>query len=277
MQIVEANEARIPSLGFGTYLLEGQSVVDMVSHALNVGYRHVDTAQVYGNESEVGRGIEASSVDREEVFLTTKVWVDYFAAGDLPASVDESLSKLRTDYVDLLLLHWPHPEVPLSETLGALNEVRAAGKTKHIGVSNFTTKLISEAVELSEAPLVTNQVEYHPFLDQTPVLETLRANGMSLTAYSPLARGKVLEADTITEIARDHGKTNSQVALRWLVQQDGVIAIPKASRAERVEENFDIFDFELSDEEMHRISGLATPEGRLISPSNLAPEWDIAS
>jgi 2,5-diketo-D-gluconate reductase B len=274
MQVVEANGASIPVLGFGTFRLEEREARRMVDTALGIGYRHIDTAQVYENEAGVGQAIEGSSVSREEVFLTTKVWVDSFDRKSLPNSVDESLGKLRTEYVDLLLLHWPNPEVPLAETLEALNRVREEGKTRHIGVSNFTTRLLAEAVELSEAPLAANQVEYHPFLDQSRLLAAVRQNGMALTAYSPLARGKVAQDRTLQEIGERHGKTPAQVALRWLIQQEGVNAIPKASSRERAASNFDIFDFELSEEEMETIGGLRSPDGRLTSPAGLAPEWD---
>lgn len=277
MKIVEANGARIPAIGFGTFQMAGQNVTDMVKYALGIGYRHVDTAQMYENETEVGRGISESGVSREDVFLTTKISPNNFDPKDLVSSADESLRQLDTDYVDLLLLHWPNPDGDIAGTIEALNEVYSTGKAKSIGVSNYTTKLIQQAVEASDAPLVTDQVEYHPFLDQSPVLDTLRKNGLSLTAYSPLARGKVLEDETISSIAAEKGKTNTQVTLRWLVQQEQVIAIPKASSEKRVEENFDIFDFELSGEEMGRISALANPEGRLINPGSLAPEWDVAS
>ncbi|WP_273841982.1 aldo/keto reductase [Rubrobacter calidifluminis] len=274
MQKVKANGAEIPVLGFGTYRLPEGDAERMVSHALGVGYRHVDTAQMYGNEAGVGRALESSGVGREEFFLTTKVWPDRFRHDDLLNSVDESLRRLRTEYVDLLLLHWPNPEVPLEETIGALNEVRSAGKTRHIGVSNFTTKLVERAVSLSEAPLVTDQVEYHPYLDQSKLFGKLRSEGMALTAYSPLAKGRVQEDETLREIGSSHGKSPGQVALRWLIQQEGVVAIPKTSNPGRAEENFDIFDFELSQEEMERISFLARPDGRITSPAGLAPEWD---
>lgn len=274
MQVVEANGASIPVLGFGTFRLDEREARRMVDTALGIGYRHIDTAQVYENEAGVGQAIEGSSVSREEVFLTTKVWVDSFDRKSLPNSVDESLGKLRTEYVDLLLLHWPNPEVPLAETLEALNRVREEGKTRHIGVSNFTTRLLAEAVEFSEAPLAANQVEYHPFLDQSRLLAAVRQNGMALTAYSPLARGKVAQDRTLQEIGERHGKTPAQVALRWLIQQEGVNAIPKASSRERAASNFDIFDFELSEEEMETIGGLRSPDGRLTSPAGLAPEWD---
>lgn len=271
---VDANGAAIPAIGFGTYRMPGADVLRMVPAALKLGYRHVDTAQIYGNESEVGEAIAGSGVRREDVFLTTKVWVDKYAHADLIASVDESLGKLRTDYIDLLLLHWPKSPVPLAERIGALNEVRDAGKVRHIGVSNFSTALMAEAVSLSKAPIVTNQIEYHPYLDQTVVLEAARRSGMSITAYYAMADGKVIGDPAIKAIAAAHGKSEAQVVLRWLVQQDGVIALSKTVSEDRLRSNFDIFDFVLSETEMQALHALARPDGRIVNPGHLAPDWD---
>lgn len=271
--IVEANGAAIPAIGFGTWQLRGETATMGVLEALKVGYRHVDTAQIYDNEPEVGEGLRASDVRREDVFLTTKVWTDRYHDGDLQRSVEESLRKLSTPYVDLLLLHWPNPDVPLVETIKALSTVHAAGLARAIGVSNFTSAQVAEAAELAGAPLATNQVEYHPYLDQSAVFAATGPRGMALTAYSPIAQGKVAKDATIGAIAEAHGKTPSQVTLRWLIQQDGVIAIPRSSKPERIAENFDLFDFELTDEEMGRISALRSRDGRITSPS-WAPAWD---
>ncbi|MCX8282378.1 aldo/keto reductase [Phyllobacterium sp. 0TCS1.6C] len=271
---VDANGAAIPAIGFGTYRMPGADVLRMVPAALKLGYRHVDTAQIYGNESEVGEAIAGSGVRREDVFLTTKVWVDKYAHADLIASVDESLGKLRTDYIDLLLLHWPKSPVPLAERIGALNEVRDAGKVRHIGVSNFSTALMAEAVSLSKAPIVTNQIEYHPYLDQTVVLEAARRSGMSITAYYAMADGKVIGDPAIKAIAAAHGKSEAQVVLRWLVQQDGVIALSKTVSEDRLRSNFDIFDFVLSETQMQALHALARPDGRIVNPGHLAPDWD---
>lgn len=274
MKVVQANGAEIPALGFGTFEIHGQRAEEMTHHALEVGYRHVDTAQAYENEAEVGQAIERSPVDRRDIFLTTKILPQDFGRRDLPVAMERSLDQLGTDYVDLVLLHWPNPDIPMAETMEALREVREGGYARHIGVSNFTVALLNEAVAHSEVPLVTNQVEYHPFLSQAPVLETARKQGMSLTAYSPLAKGDVARDDTLQRIGDAHGKSAAQVALRWLVQQDGVVAIPKTSNPERCEANFQIFDFELSDEEMVQIHDLAHPDGRYVNPPGLAPEWD---
>lgn len=276
MDAIEAGGARIPRIGFGTFELEPQVAYARVGDALAAGYRHIDTAQIYGNEAAVGAAIRESGVPRDQIFLTTKVWVDRFRDGDLQRSAEESLERLGLDYVDLLLLHWPNPQVALAETIGALNDARRRGLTRHIGVSNFTVALIGEAAAASEAPLVTDQVEYHPYLSQAPVREALARRGMALTAYCPLGKGRVLKDPVIGRIAREHGKDAAQVVLRWHYQQPDVVAIPRSSKAERVRSNLDIFDFELGESEMAAISALARPDGRVISPAGLAPAWDNA-
>ncbi len=273
MIIVEANGTRIPAIGFGTWDLPQERVQALVEHAIATGYRHVDTAQMYRNEREVGAGLKGSGVKRDEIFLTTKIWPDQFRADDLKRAADERLKLLGVDAVDLLLLHWPAKDVPLAETIQALNEIRDSGKARHIGVSNFTAAMVDEAVRLSAAPLVTNQVEYHPYLSQTKVMGALRRHGMSLTAYCPIARGKVLADPVIGEVAEAHGRSATQVTLRWLVQQAGVVAIPRSSNEARIAENLAVFDFALSDEEMSRISALGSPEGRMVNGA-FAPVWD---
>jgi diketogulonate reductase-like aldo/keto reductase len=188
--------------------------------------------------------------------------------------VDESLSKLKTDYVDLLLLHWPQSEMPFADRIGALNELRQAGKVRNIGVSNFSTALMAEAVKLSDAPIVNNQVEYHPYLDQTKVLAEAAKTGMSVTAYYLMADGAVPKDETLKDIGAKHGKTGAQVVLRWAVQQKDVIALSKTATESRLPENFEIFDFELSEDEMQAVHKLARPDGRIVNPGHLAPEWD---
>ncbi|MCG5240517.1 aldo/keto reductase [Azospirillum doebereinerae] len=274
MHTVTANGAAIPALGFGTFRVDKADTLRMVPHVLKLGYRHIDTAQIYGNEAEVGEGIANSGVPRGEVFLTTKVWVDKYRHDDFLRSVDDSLAKLRTDYVDLLLLHWPNEAVPLAEQIGALNAVRAAGKVRHIGVSNFSTALMAEAARLSDSPLVTNQVEYHPYLSQKPVLDAARKAGLSVTAYYAMADGKVLTDKVLAGIGARHGKSVAQVVLRWLIQQDGVVALSKTVGETRAAENLAVFDFELSAGEMAAIHALAEPKGRIVSPQGLAPAWD---
>lgn len=276
MKIVSANGASIPTLGFGTFRVPGPDAERMVSNVLAAGYRQIDTAQIYGNEAEVGDGIRRSGVARGDLFLTTKVWIENYKHDAFIASVDESLKKLRTDYVDLLLLHWPNEAVPLAEQIGALNEVAKAGKVRHIGVSNVNTDLMREAVKLSSLPIVTNQVEYHPYIDQTPILRAASQLDMSLTAYYAMADGKVLKDPMLQEIAAKHGKSIAQIVLRWIVQQD-VIALSKTVSEERAKENAAIFDFALTADEMAAIHGLARADGRLVSPDGLAPVWDKAA
>jgi len=237
-----------------------------------MGYRHVDTAQAYGNEEGVGTGIQNAEVSREDIWLTTKVWRDNLNKENLKDSVEESLEKLKTDYVDLLLIHWPFREMDLEAVLEEMNELVEEGKARNIGISNFTSEQIREAQELSDHDLLTNQVEYHPFLNQDEVLEKCREHDMMLTAYSPLARGDVLGNEVLQEIGEKYGKSEVQVALRWLIQQKKVCAIPKATSVEHQEANLNIFDFELSTEEMAQISDLARND-RKVDPG-FGPEWD---
>lgn len=272
MQAIEANGASIPAIGLGTWELRERTCARIVEQAIKLGYRHVDTAQVYENEREVGEGVRASGVRRDQIFLTTKVWTTHFAPHDLERSVKESLVRLRVSEVDLLLLHWPNSHVPLAETMGALAHAKTLGLARHIGVSNFTVALIEEAVSLSPEPLVCNQVEYHPYLDQTKVREACERHGLALVAYSPVARGKIKNDETLGRIGRAHGKTRAQVCLRWLVQQN-VIPIPRTSRLERLSENMDIFDFILSEQEMDEIFALGRAEGRQTNYA-FAPKWD---
>lgn len=272
MLFVEANGAKIPAIGLGTWELSGRTGARVVEQALRLGYRHIDTAQAYDNEREVGDGMRSSGVRRDDIFLTTKVWTNHFAPHDLERSVKESLARLRLPSVDLLLLHWPNPHVPLSETLGALAHAKRMGLTHHIGVSNFTVALIEEAVALCPEPLVCNQVEYHPYLDQAKVRAACDQHSLALVAYSPIAKGRIKSDQTLAAIGRAHRKTPAQICLRWLVQQN-VAAIPRTSRIERLSENIEIFDFELSDDEMARISALTSPKGRLTD-FGFAPKWD---
>ena len=267
-----AGDVEIPLLGFGTWQLEPEDARRMVAEALRIGYRHIDTARIYQNEEAVGQGIRDSGVDRDDIFLTTKIWVEDFADGDLQRAAQGSVDRLGFT-PDLLLLHWPKPQPSFEETLGALNDARAKGLTRDIGLSNFPSREFRRAQALSEARLLTNQVEYHPYLKLTPLLETAKDLGSSITAWSPLAQGKIADDAVISEIARAHGKTNGQVTLRWLIQQN-VVAIPRTTKESRARENFDIFDFRLSDEEMARIHGLARPHGRIGDWIDPAFQWD---
>jgi 2,5-diketo-D-gluconate reductase B len=272
MKVLEVNGARIPAIGLGTWELRGRTCARIVEQALKFGYRHVDTAQAYENEREVGEGVRASGIRRDEVFVTTKVWTNHFAPHDLERSTKESLVRMRLPEVDLLLLHWPNPHVPLSETLGALAHAKRLGLTRHIGVSNFTVALMDEAVAACPEPLVCNQVEYHPYLDQTKVLDACARHGMALVAYSPVAKGRIKTDPTLVRLGRTHRKSPAQICLRWLVQQN-VAAIPRTARIERLSENIEIFDFELNEQEMADISAMASSGGRLTDFA-FAPKWD---
>ena len=274
MEYREIKGARVPALGFGTWQLTGRNCFEAVRHALALGYRHIDTAQLYGNESEVGRAIAESGVRRDEIFLTTKLAPGNFAAALVCRSVEDSLRRLGADYVDLLLIHWPVGDVPLGETLGAMAALREAGKTRFIGVSNFTVKLLAQAVEAEGADLMCDQVEYHPFLSQRPVMAALARYGMLLTAYTPLGRGHIHREQTIAAIGRKYGKSSAQVALRWLLDQPGVAAIPKAASPAHAAANLDIFDFSLAVEDRAAIDALRGTR-RFVDPGGCAPRWDL--
>jgi diketogulonate reductase-like aldo/keto reductase len=266
--------AAIPRLGLGTWRLRGEACERIVAAALRLGYAHVDTAQGYENEDAVGSGLAASGVDRDRVFITTKVRPDRMGDGDLQRSVEESLRKLGVAEVDLLLLHWPNPAIPVAESIRALNGVKRSGLARHIGLSNFTSTLLAEAWRLTREPLVAEQIEYHPYLDQRLMRAALRERGMALIAYCPIALGKVVGDPAIEAIAAAHGRTAAQVTLRWLVQQEGVAAIPRTSRVERLVENLSVFDFTLGDDEMARMSALARPRSRLVNEPHWVARWD---
>ncbi len=263
--------SRVPQLGFGTWQLTGEDAYRSSLVALETGYRHLDTAQVYDNEAEVGRAIAESAVDADEVFVTTKIKPSNAAAADVRRSTEESLKKLGLEHVDLLLLHWPAEDVaPLDETLEAMTEARDAGLTRLIGVSNFPSETLERAYAL--APIVTDQMEHHPYLGVAEVEEVLARRGGFLTAYSPLAQGRVTAEPVLTEIGAAHGVTAAQVTLRWMRQRPRVVAIPKSGTPERIRANFAVSDFTLTDEEMDRISALERGE-RLNDPP-FAPVWD---
>lgn len=261
----------IPALGLGTWKLTGDAARDAVEHALSLGYRHIDTAQIYDNEAEVGAGLAASSVPRADVFVTTKVWPRNMGAGRLAASVDESLDKLGTDYVDLLLLHWPNDDVDFEDTLCRLDGVRGAGKARLVGVSNYPVGTLRRALDVVP-DLATDQVEYHPFLDQGALLDEARGRGMVLTAYSPLAQGEAVTDETLAEIGAAHGTSAAQVAIAWLLDQDRVVAIPKASSAEHREGNLGALDLALTDEDRARIAAL--PKDHRLTDPSFGPDWD---
>jgi 2,5-diketo-D-gluconate reductase B len=270
----EALGARIPLLGLGTWELRGRGCARVVEQALRLGYRHVDTAELYENEREVGEGVRASAVKRGDLFVTTKIWPDHFAPRELERAARDCLVRLRLSEVDLLLLHWPNPKVPLSETIGALCKVKRDGLARHIGISNFTVALIEEAWRATSEPLVCNQIECHPFLDQSKVIAECGKRDMAVVAYSPIARGDARGNDLLGRIGTAHNKTAVQVCLRFLVQH-GIVVIPRTSKVERLSENAAIFDFELSKTEMAEIAALSHPDGRLVDWAYSGrPKWD---
>jgi 2,5-diketo-D-gluconate reductase B len=270
-QAVEAKGFRIPIVGLGTWTLRGRDCARLVEQAIRVGYRHIDTAQMYDNEREVGEGVRASGL-RSEVMVTTKIQPTLLAPRDVERSVKESLAQLRLDVIDLLLIHWPNPRVPLSETLGAMAKMKREGYAKAIGVSNFTVALLDEANKVSSEPLVCNQVECHPYLDQDKVIAASRKYGMAVVAYSPIARAQAKGDELLARIGKSHEKTAAQVCLRWLTQQ-GIVVIPRTSKIERLAENLAILDFDLSDAEMKEIAGLARRGGRIVDWT-WSPKWD---
>jgi len=261
---------KVPKLGFGTWRLSGRDCSDGVADALAAGYRHVDTASVYGNEGDVGRGLRAAGVDRSEVFLATKVWPDDLAPDRVRTSLERSLRALDTEYVDLFLIHWPNPRIPLSDTLEAMTALRDEGRAREIGVSNFTSAQFREALDL--APVIVNQVEYHVYLDQSALLEVCRERSAELCAYRPLGKGQVTSDPVIAEIAAAHDATPAQVALAWLVGQEGVSAVPKASSPERRRENLGALRLELSAGDRDAIDAL--PKERRYVETQWSPQWD---
>jgi 2,5-diketo-D-gluconate reductase B len=250
-------------LGLGTWELQGRVCTRVVEQALRLGYRHLDTAEMYDNEQTVGEGLRASGVKRGEVFVTTKIWPSHFAPGELERAARACLARLRLSEVDLLLLHWPNAQIPIAETIGALASVKRDGLTRHIGISNFTVAQIEEAVRATREPLVCNQIECHPYLDQSKVIAACRRHGMAIVAYSPIARGGARNDKVLARIGGAHGRSAAQVALRFLVQQN-IVVIPRTSKVERLAENAAIFDFALSKTEMAEIAALAHPRGRIV-------------
>ncbi len=269
---LSAHGAEMPAIGFGTSSLG--NCAEIVASALELGYRHIDTAWKYGTERGVGDGIRASRVPRGEIFLTTKVSHEYLRTDDFARSVEESLSNLRVDFVDLLLVHWPNPEIPLSEPIAALARAKRQGLARHIGVANFNIAQLDEAIRLCPEPLVTLQAEYHAHLDQAKLLEACRRRGLIFTAYCPLGRGRLLRDPVLADIAARKGRPLAQIALRWLVQQGNIVPIPRSSNPKRMAENMNVFDFSLTEDEMKQISALKRPDGRIANPAGRAPAWD---
>jgi 2,5-diketo-D-gluconate reductase B len=269
-----AHGANMPAIGFGTMEFPARAA-ELVDYAIRCGYRLIDTARKYGTEEQVGEGIRASGIAREELWVTTKVTELNAREADFLRSAETSLKALQLGYVDLLLVHWPQPKVPFAETLGALAKAKRSGMTRHIGVSNFTIAMLDEAVQVCPEPLITNQIEYHAYLPQDRMLAALKRHGMILTAYCPVARGKLLDDPLVGEIAKARGKTPAQICLRWLIQQPMVAAVPRALEEAHIAEDLDVFDFSLSDEEMRRISTLHRRNIRIADPPERAPKWDV--
>ena len=266
--------ANIPLLGFGTYGMSGAVLQNVLVAALQKGFRHIDTARMYQNEPDVGAAIRSSGVSRNAVFVTTKVWVGNYSRERFMTSVDESLRNLKTDYIDLLLVHWPRGGAPIEAQIEGLNRAVDSGKVRHIGVSNYNAAMMRAAAGMSNHPLVTNQVEYHPFLDQSAVLKEAASSGSSLMAYCGMAVGRVFETPLLEDIAAQHGRSVAQIVLRWLIQQPNVLALSRTEKVERLPQNADVFDFALTSHEMTSISNLKRPGSRIVNPPQLAPDWD---
>jgi 2,5-diketo-D-gluconate reductase B len=269
-----AHGATVPAVGFGTSPMTGGMSPDTVMAALAAGYRHIDTARKYGTEPAVGEAMRASGLPRGDIFLTTKVSHENLRADDFARSVDQSLAALRVDYVDLLLVHWPNPQIPLTETMPALAKAKREGLARHIGVANFNIALLDQAIALCPEPLAVLQAEYHPYLDQSKLLAAVRGRGLVYVAYCPLGRGRLFGDPVLAEIAQRHGRSVAQVALRWLLQQN-VASIPFSSNPQRIADNYNVFDFSLSEDEMRRIAALKRADGRVANPAGrVAGGWD---
>lgn len=269
-----AHGATVPAVGFGTSPMTGGMSPDTVMAALAAGYRHIDTARKYGTEPAVGEAMRASGLPRGDIFLTTKVSHENLRADDFARSVDQSLAALGVDYVDLLLVHWPNPQIPLTETMPALAKARREGLARHIGVANFNIALLDQAIALCPEPLAVLQAEYHPYLDQSKLLAAVRARGLVYVAYCPLGRGRLLGDPVLAEVAQRHGRSVAQVALRWLFQQ-GVASIPFSSNPQRIADNYNVFDFDLGEDEMRRIAALKRADGRVANPAGrVSGGWD---
>lgn len=274
--LISTHGAAIPAVGYGTMSFpEPERAVELITHALEHGYRHIDTARKYGSEQWVGEAVRTSGISRSELWVTTKVTEDHARVDEFTRSVETSLETLGFDYVDLLLIHWPQPKVPLAETLGALAKAKQEGLTRHIGVSNFTVALLDEAVATCPEPIVTNQVEYHAYLRQDKLLAACAQHDVIVTCYAPLARGRVLDDPVIAEIATSHGRSPAQIALRWLVQQPQVAVVPRPLEFNEIEEDVDLFDFELSEQDMQRIGVLRDKGVRVVDPESRRPVWDV--
>lgn len=264
----------IPRLGFGTWQLEDGTARQATRDAIEVGYRHIDGAAIYKNEEDVGAGIRDSGIDRSDLFVTTKIWNDDIKAGRHHQAMDESLERLGLDEVDLILLHWPINDMPIADQVGPLAEIKRQGKARLIGVSNYNQEQLLAATTQCDEPLAAIQCEYHPMLDQDPILKAARGFDMLFTSYCPIGQGKdLLQNPALERLGETYGKTPAQIVLRWHLQQANVAPIPKSSSRAHMEENFAIFDFELAQTDMKTVYGLMKPDGRMIDPA-WAPKWD---
>jgi 2,5-diketo-D-gluconate reductase B len=272
LEYLETQGISLPRLGLGTFRMQGDICRAAVESALGLGYRHIDTAEMYGNEDAIGAAIASSSITRKDLHVTTKVWNENLAPDAIRRAFDASLKKLRLDHVDLYLVHWPAKNMDLPAMFETLIKLKGEGRTRAIGVANFNIALLKTVVEGIKAPIACNQVEYHVVLDQTPLRKYLAAKSIPLVAYCPVAQGRAATDKTLMAIGRKHGATAAQVALKWLLDQDGVAAIPKASRAESQKANLDALHVGLDDEDRAAIAGLPKNK-RLVNPG-FAPAWD---
>ena len=272
MECLQTQGISLPRLGLGTFRMQGDGCRAAVESALGLGYRHIDTAEMYGNEEAIGAAIAASRLPRGDLHVTTKVWNENLAPDAIRRAFDASLKKLRLDHVDLYLVHWPSRNMNLPAVFETLLKLKAEGRTRAIGVANFNVALLKTVVEEIKAPIACNQVEYHVMLDQTKLRKYLAAKSIPLVAYCPLAQGKVASDATLMAIGRKHGASAAQVALKWLLDQEGVAAIPKASRAESQKANLDALHVGLDDEDMKAIAAL--PKDRRCVNPGFAPAWD---
>ena len=272
MQTIDAHQMRMPKLGLGTYRLKGEECAAAVDGALKLGYRHLDTAEMYDNEEAVGQGIAASGVARGDIFLTTKVWWQHLAGDEMARAAEASLKRLGTDYVDLYLIHWPAPDMDLADALEKLVRLKEQGMARSIGVANFPSSLLRRAVGEIGAPIACNQFEYHVLLGQQTMVDAARAVGAASVAYCPLAQGRLAQQPVLEEIALKHKVSAAQVALKWLLDQDGVAAIPKAGRPESQQANLDALDVPLDEADRAAIAALPKDQ-RCVNPG-FAPAWD---
>lgn len=275
MKYFKNNDIQIPRLGMGTWQLEGQECTNIVKRGLRLGYRLIDTAQAYDNEEYVGAAIEGSEVPREDIFLVSKVWRDNLSLDEILNSTQKSLQKLKTEYVDLMLVHWPNENIDLSETMAGMQALVNEGLAKNFGVSNFPVQWLEKTQKLAPE-FVTNQVEYHPFIEQEQVFSWLKERDKFLMAYSPLARGRIFKNEKISRIANKYGANEAQVVLSWLMAQDSVVAIPKTSTVDHLKTNWESQFMTLEESEIKEIFSLQKQQQRLIDP-DFAPAWDSAS